>query len=195
MISVTWIGQFWTPSLHALSFHSFTLHGPNAVPTSSTTLWDPIIGPLCSFTCDVAYHFLFLLLSNDTFLLSSSVDNIITGSAYPFNSPRYSRTKSPTLKNFSVELSTCHWFGKSASSSAVTVSTNFYIHISQKISTKSPKTKAHFTECPLSRGLKNFTFRTFSDMLRFCVGFTDSNRVPALVLDTTLHMSLIFRNI
>ena len=51
------------------------------------------------------------------------------------------------------------------------------------------------TEGPLFGSLKTLTFRIFSEISRFFLGFTDSDSLTALVQDTALHYTLLFRSI
>ena len=44
-----------------------------------------------------------------------------------------------------------------------------------------------FTKGPAFRNLRTLAFRTFSEISRFCVGFTDSGDVTAWLCDTSLH--------
>ena len=57
----------------------------------------------------------------------------------------------------------------------------FQIHISQKYLRNPQKQKQILTEGPLFGSLKPLTFRTFCDMSRFYVGFTDSDSVTTWV--------------
>ena len=63
----------------------------------------------------------------------------------------------------------------------------FRLQISRKCQRNHRKSKRILTEGPLFGSLKNFTFRTFSEMSRFHVGFTDNDSVIAWVRDTVLH--------
>ena len=104
--SVTSTGHSSGPSFPVSSYLHFTLYGHNVFLTSSTTLSDSFSGTSNSFICAIEYHFLFPLIFTETILLPSSIDNIGTGSVYPFNLSRYTRTKSPNLTILSTELAT-----------------------------------------------------------------------------------------
>ena len=63
----------------------------------------------------------------------------------------------------------------------------FNSSFSENITKNPQKPKCILTEGPLFGSLKTLTFRTFSEISSFSVGFTDCDGVTALVRDTDLH--------
>ena len=63
----------------------------------------------------------------------------------------------------------------------------FVLILLQNILKNPQKQKPNLTEGPLFINLKSFTFRTFSEISRFYVGFTDIDGVTAWARNTALH--------